>query len=268
MHGTSGRLGRHPHAFPALQATGRLRRLRATLFICGLAFLVATLCEAGNARNSLEAVLAVCAHAVTVLLCALVMIAPPLVTPVMPLLQLLVIFAGSATATVFGDFSRSTTMAIASLWLPLLVHIMRLPLRLVRFALVGIVVVLVVTSVLGRAASSPSVMAVDGVTFAVLVLMVHASASSEHRDRTQKLQERYQLRKAALLSEQLLRTILPDDVARQLLLAVPPERLTRHYQVRDLCDDLGGRPGLCLQPPRIRTTPLTAPEHVDRLHQS
>ena len=122
-------------------------------------------------------------------------------------------------------------MLKAMIWLPLLVHVMRLPLRLVRFSLIGMVVVLIVVTGMGRITQSPKTIAVDGLFFAGLVLVVHISASREHRDRAQKLHERYQLRKAALQSEQLLRTILPDDVARQLLLKVPAEQLTRHYEV-------------------------------------
>lgn len=255
-----------PTSPPCLQATARLRRLRAAISLCALAFLVAALVAAGHAADSLQAELAVCAHSTTVVLSAIVIWAPPLVTPVMPLLQLLVVFAGSATATSFGDFTRSTTMMTAAIWLLLLVHIIRLPLRLVRYALVGVVGVLIVTTALGRAATSPSTLAVDGVAFAALVLLVHASASSEHRDRTHKLQERYQLRKAALLSEQLLRTILPDDVARQLLLAVPPERLTRHYQVWG-CGSAacGQNVSLALTGP---VPSLCTPEHVDCVYQS
>ena len=210
------------------ESTDRRHRLFTGLFSFGLGFAVAALCTIPGAGAPLTPILLVCSRGAIALLCCAGIAAPSLSTALVPVIQVLVIFASSAIFSGFGHVVAANTMAKATIWLSVLVYIMRLPLRLVRLALAGAVCLLVASVALGATAAEE--VALDGVAFGVLILLFHQSASAEHRDRVQKLQERYQLRKAALLSEQLLRTILPDDIARQLLRSVPPERLTRHYE--------------------------------------
>jgi hypothetical protein len=169
-------------------------------------------------------------HGVTVALCCITCVFPTLLLPLLPFIQLVVVFGGVAADSVFDDFFAGTTVLKATLWFTLIVHMARFPLRVVRYSLICFIITLVVISAV-RVDSRRTLdtFAMDAVLFAVLILLVHSSAALEQQDRSQKLQERYQLRKAAMLSEQLLRTVLPDDVARQLLRSVPPEQLTRLY---------------------------------------